>query len=395
VTRNAFRRWFWLHKWTSLICTAFLLVICVTGLPLVFRDEIGGWLDDGPAYASVPEGTPTVSLDSVAAAARGLYPGQIIGNIFIDDDEPKIMVAMAPSWTAYAADRSSWHWIRFDAHTGKVLRQTKSFDGDGAGFIELMLSLHKDLFAGLPGELFMGLMALLFVVAVVSGVVIYSPFMRRLDFGTVRTARSRRLKWLDLHNLTGVTLFAWMAVVGVTGVINELSTPLFGLWQITDVKAILSPFRGKPVPTESEWSSPQAAFDTVKAALPDMTANSVIFPGSPFGSPYHYLIWTKGQEPLTSRLFSPALVDARSGKLASVVSMPWYLRALEVSRPLHFGDYGGLPLKIIWALFDLVTIVVLGSGLYLWLSRRASVEEAEQELVASHAVAPPASGAAE
>jgi uncharacterized iron-regulated membrane protein len=395
VTRNAFRRWFWLHKWTSLICTAFLLVICVTGLPLVFRDEIGGWLDDGPAYASVPEGTPTVSLDSVAAAARGLYPGQIIGNIFIDDDEPKIMVAMAPSWTAYAADRSSWHWIRFDAHTGKVLRQTKSFDGDGGGFIELMVSLHKDLFAGLPGELFMGLMALLFVVAVVSGVVVYSPFMRRLDFGTVRTARSRRLKWLDLHNLTGVTLFAWMAVVGVTGVINELSTPLFGLWQITDVKAILSPFRGKPVPTESEWSSPQAAFDTVKAALPDMTANSVIFPGSPFGSPYHYLIWTKGQEPLTSRLFSPALVDARSGKLASVVSMPWYLRALEVSRPLHFGDYGGLPLKIIWALFDLVTIVVLGSGLYLWLSRRASVEEAEQELVASHAVAPPASGAAE
>jgi uncharacterized iron-regulated membrane protein len=66
-----------------------------------------------------------------------------------------------------------------------------------------------------------------------------------------------------------------------------------------------------------------------------------------------------------------------------------------VSRPLHFGDYGGLPLKIIWALFDLVTIVILGSGLYLWLSRRASVEEAEQELAVSHAVAAPAPGAAE
>jgi uncharacterized iron-regulated membrane protein len=126
-----------------------------------------------------------------------------------------------------------------------------------------------------------------------------------------------------------------------------------------------------------------------------MTANSVIFPGSPFGAPYHYLIWTKGREPLTARLFSPALVDARSGELASVVSMPWYLRALEVSRPLHFGDYGGLPLKIIWALFDLVTIVILGSGLYLWLSRRASTEEAEQELVVSHAVTAPASEAAE
>jgi uncharacterized iron-regulated membrane protein len=384
VTRNAFRRWFWLHKWTSLICTAFLLLICVTGLPLVFRDEIGDWLDHDPPYASAPDSAPQVSLDAIAATARALYPGQIIASVFIDDDEPKIMVAMAESWAAYGANpASAAHWIKFDAHTGKVLRQSQSFDGDGGSFLGVMLSLHRNLFAGLPGELFMGLMALLFVIAIVSGVAVYAPFMRRLDFGTVRTTRSRHLKWLDMHNLTGIVLFAWMFVVGVTGVINELSTPLFGLWQLTDVKTILAPFHGRPVPAESELSSPQAAFDTAKVAQPDMIANSVIFAGSPFGSPYHYLIWTKGREALTSRLFSPVLVDARSGKLAAVVEMPWYLRALEVSRPLHFGDYGGMPLKILWALLDLVTIVVLASGLYLWLSRRSSVAEAETELVAS------------
>jgi uncharacterized iron-regulated membrane protein len=66
------------------------------------------------------------------------------------------------------------------------------------------------------------------------------------------------------------------------------------------------------------------------------------------------------------------LVDARTGEITAVLAMPWYLRALQVSRPLHFGDYGGLPLKILWALLDTVTIVVLGSGLYLWLSRRRS-----------------------
>jgi uncharacterized iron-regulated membrane protein len=47
-----------------------------------------------------------------------------------------------------------------------------------------------------------------------------------------------------------------------------------------------------------------------------------------------------------------------------------YVKTLLVSQPLHFGDYGGLPLKIIWALLDLISIVVLGSGLYLWLGRR-------------------------
>ncbi|HVX75685.1 MAG TPA: PepSY-associated TM helix domain-containing protein [Bradyrhizobium sp.] len=390
MTRNAFRRWFWLHKWTSLICTAFLLLICVTGLPLVFQDEIADWLSNDPPYASVPADAPQVSLDQVAATAQKLYPGQTIGSMFIDDDEPKIMVAMAPSWAVYNADPTSAHWIKFDAHTGKVLRQSKTFNGAGGSFLGTMLSLHRNLFAGLPGELFMGLMALLFVVALISGVVVYAPFMRRLDFGTVRTTRSRRLKWLDLHNLTGIVLLAWMVVVGATGVINELSTPLFGLWQLTDVKAILAPYHGKPVPAQSELSSPQAALDTAKAALPGMIASSVTFPGSPFGSPYHYLIWTKGSEALTSRLFSPVLVDARSGKLAAVIEMPWYLRALEVSRPLHFGDYGGMPLKILWALFDLVTIVVLASGLYLWLSRRSSSAEAETELVASHVAGLPA-----
>ena len=50
--------------------------------------------------------------------------------------------------------------------------------------------------------------------------------------------------------------------------------------------------------------------------------------------------------------------------------MPFYLRALEVSRPLHFGDYGGVPLKIIWVVFDIIAIVVLISGIYLWIVRR-------------------------
>ncbi|MDP2381153.1 MAG: PepSY-associated TM helix domain-containing protein, partial [Pseudohongiella sp.] len=33
---------------------------------------------------------------------------------------------------------------------------------------------------------------------------------------------------------------------------------------------------------------------------------------------------------------------------------------------LHFGDYGGLPMQIIWAILNIFTMIVLGSGLYLW-----------------------------
>ncbi len=388
MTRAAFRKWFWVHKWSSLICTAFLLVICITGLPLVFREEIADLLNDALPYASVPDGTPNASADRFVELSRKMYPGDIIVSVFIDDDEPKAIVYMAPSWEAFNADRKTGHWIRFDSRTAQVLKQSKPLNEEGPTFLGIMLDLHRDLFAGLPGELFMGLMALLFVAAIISGIAIYGPFMRKLEFGTVRADRSARLKWLDLHNMIGVVTLAWGLVVGATGVINELSTPLFALWQQTDVRAMLQPLQGKPVPTQSELSSPQAAFDKVQAALPTMIVSSVVYPGARFGSPYHYLVWTKGKTPLTARLFSPVLVDARSGVLDNIIRMPWYLRALEVSRPLHFGDYGGMPLKIIWALLDIATIVILGSGFYLWLSRRSFIASAEDELVASHVPAP-------
>ena len=54
----------------------------------------------------------------------------------------------------------------------------------------VMFKLHVDMFAGLPGKLFLGVMGLLLVAAIVSGVVLYAPFMRKLDFGTVRRDRS-------------------------------------------------------------------------------------------------------------------------------------------------------------------------------------------------------------
>jgi uncharacterized iron-regulated membrane protein len=127
----------------------------------------------------------------------------------------------------------------------------------------------------------------------------------------------------------------------------------------------------------SHFESVDAAVKEVANALPRNEISSVLFPNAIFGSPRHYLVWTRGKSPVTSRLFTPALVDVENNALTVSTGLPWYLRALEVSRPLHFGDYGGLPLKILWALFDLALIFVLVSGLYLWLSRRRTAIEQE------------------
>jgi uncharacterized iron-regulated membrane protein len=76
-----------------------------------------------------------------------------------------------------------------------------------------------------------------------------------------------------------------------------------------------------------------------------------------------------GDQALTARLYKPVLVDAQTAGITDRRKLPWYLTALLISQPLHFGDYGGAGLKFLWALLDLATIVVLGSGLYLWIKR--------------------------
>jgi uncharacterized iron-regulated membrane protein len=237
------------------------------------------------------------------------------------------------------------------------------------------------MFAGLPGKLFLGLMGLVFVVAVISGVVVYAPFMRKLDFATVRRSRSPRLKWLDLHNLFGITITAWLLVVGLTGVFNTLDLPLAMQWRSGQLAEMTAPYaHASPL---KRLGSVDAAVATARRASPDWELSLVSWPGSFFSTPHHYNVFMRGREPVTSRLIKPTLVDAETAALTDTRDMPLHIRALFVSRPLHFGDYGGLFLKLVWALLDLAAIVILASGLYLWLGKHRSSLEARVTELAS------------
>jgi len=373
LSAKTVRGWYKIHKWSSLICTAFLLMACITGLPLIFGDELRALLEPHVAPASVAPGSPTASIDKMVAVAQASFPSLRPFNVYWDDDEPRVFVNMSP--TAEPKDGEVRSAV-FDVHTGRLLETPE----DGFSFVSFCLRLHMELFMGLPGELFMGVMALSFVVSLISGVLVYGPFMRRLRFGTYRSDAAPRTRWFDLHNLLGIVTLTWALVVGATGVMNAISTPLFGIWRAQTMPAILAPYRNKPAPTH--FQSVDATVQQVSTALPKMRIASVLFPNKVFGSPQHYLIWTEGKTPLTSQLMTPALVDVQTGAMIVSKGLPWYLRALEVSRPLHFGNYGGLPLKLLWALFDLALIVVLVSGVYLWLiRRRAPVEQELNRLV--------------
>lgn len=360
MTARTQRRWAWIHKWTSLVSTLFMLLLCLTGLPLIFHHEIGHLTGTEVEAPEMREGTPQAPLDQVLAAARAAQPGLLPQYLFRDPGETATwLVGLNTELTAMEGGKT----VVVDARTAQVLGQPR-FD---EGVMYVLFKLHVDLFAGLPGKLFLGFMGLLLVVAIVSGVVLYAPFARRQPFATVRQGRGPRLRWLDLHNVLGIVTLAWALVVGFTGVLNTWADLVLKYWQYDQVAAMVAPYQGQaPRPAGPVGAAVQAA----QSQEPHMSPGFVAFPGTAFASPHHYAVFMRGSEPLTARLFKPVLVDAQSALVSDSRDPPWYLTALLISQPLHFGDYAGMPMKILWAVLDLVTIVVLGSGLYLWWQRR-------------------------
>jgi len=382
LTRRAIRLWFLVHKWSSLVCTAFLLMLCVTGLPLIFHDEIDWLTEEQPEFGMPGVGSSGTAegllpLDEMMQRALANRPGEVPVFMAFDNDQPSMTITTAPRPDSPAADMTIQS---FDRSTGQQIGMVADSDG---GVMHFLLQLHTDMFLGLPGMLFLAVIGILFTAALISGIVLYAPFMRKLDFGTVRVSRSPRLKWLDYHNLLGIVALAWTLVVGLTGVINALSTPIEDIWQAGELADMTSAYAGREALPPARYGSLDRAMAQARAVLPGNNPQFIAFPGGSFSSDHHYAVFFQGDTPLTERLLTPALIDAETGAFTDARPMPWYYQALSLSRPLHFGDYGGLPLKLLWAALTLFTIVVLGSGLYLWLvkgesSSRAHLRKIEQ-----------------
>ncbi|MES2740031.1 MAG: PepSY domain-containing protein [Pseudomonadota bacterium] len=378
------RRWAWIHKWSSLICTVFMLLLCLTGLPLIFHHQIDDWLGNVVRAPDLPADTPRADLDRVIAAGLALYPNKVMQYMSREIDEDRIWYLTLGDSILDPAFKS----IAVDARSALVLAEPK-FEGT---FMYYMFRLHVDLFADLPGMLFLGLMGLLLLVAIASGAVLYAPFMRKLEFGSVRRERGARLGWLDTHNLLGIVTLVWALVVGATGMINTWADLVLRYWKSDQLAQMVAPHKNLPMPTT--LAPVQRSVHAAQALAPGMDIAFIAWPGTAFSSNHHYGVFMRGQAALTARLYKPVLVDAQTGTVSDSRSLPWYLAGLLVSQPLHFGDYGGLGMQLLWAVFDIATIAVLGSGIYLWCKRGGKAHAAMPAAAAAQRGAAEPAGAA-
>ena len=86
----------------------------------------------------------------------------------------------------------------------------------GNRFFSWILEIHRDLFLGAGGKIYVGLIGFLYVLVMFSGFFIYGNFARKKNFAEIRTASMRTLS-SDLHRSLGILVMGWGVLIGITG----------------------------------------------------------------------------------------------------------------------------------------------------------------------------------
>ena len=357
-------RWYrtnlWIHRWISLIVVIPFAILSITGLILIFSEEIDHAMGYEPEVAQVDPSQQRPLSDSIAVAKQA-YPDEEILSVGVEDHHPGVMfIGMSKPGAGFDGAR----WLYADTNQAQLIEAPNP----RATLTGFLLELHAQWFLGIIGEIIGALIALLVFLSLISGLVVYAPYVKKFLFGIIRRKKGSRIFQLDLHNLIGSAVLGWALVVTITGFLLGFGTVAIGVWQMTELQRLQETY------ADAKTISPEVTIDQVyasaKSGAGDWKPSFVYYPKSPYSTQGHYLVLLGGTEGVQERLLKVALVDASTGQLTTVEEIPTYLKVFLIAQPLHFGDYGGLPLKILWSLCTLLTLFITMNGAWLWWAKR-------------------------
>ncbi|MEM9693626.1 MAG: PepSY-associated TM helix domain-containing protein, partial [Myxococcota bacterium] len=268
-------------------------MLAVTGL-ILFHDEIDHALGVVPGASP---GAASITLADAVELARDGRPGEAVFAFREPDDHPGVVFIGLAEGSRRLEDAEP---VAVDLIRGVVLDEVDVT----SSFIELVLELHAELFAGPWGRLLVGVVAFALLVSLVSGAIVYGPIMRRFAFGLIRRGGALRTTVADLHKLIGITTLGWSAVVAVTGLMLSLGSVLLQVYSMTELAALGAPYAHEPIVTDV--TSIDRAVRSAEASSEGRTWTVVALPGSDLASPRHYTILLQGGKGLDARLLTMA-----------------------------------------------------------------------------------------
>lgn len=345
------------HGLLGIAFAAILYLVCLTGAISVFQQDFTLW--EEPDLPHVDQ----ISDAAVVRAVAGVMPragDQPLYVSFPDADMPRLRLT-----TQHGADEHNWI---ADAQ-GRIVGEAR------APWTEFLTRLHIQLH--LPrswGAFVVGLAGVALLSSLISGILSHPRVLR--DAFYLRLGGARRLQEADIHNRLGVWALPFHALIALTGALLGLSTIIVG------ALAMLL-YRGDTGKVYAMLSPPRPAMDAGAAPMPDIGAIlAKARAHAPQAKPHMMTITHAGRRDASVSISAgrPGLLAAQDSytfDAAGRIMQEKHPGGLTLGEkilgslgPLHFGWFGGAPLRMAYGLLGLALCVVTSSGIHIWLARR-------------------------
>lgn len=339
------RLWFDLHSWIGLKLCLFMAFVCLTGTLAVLAHEID-WLLH-PAMRAMPADT-RASWGTQLDAARRAYPDWKISRLSAPEGS-----LFASQLTAKTAEgRSRFIWV--DPYRGTVNGDTAWFNAH-----RFLRNTHRHLMMptkiGVPIVSALGVALLL---SLVTSLVIYRKWWKGF-LSWPRPERPRRF-WGDVHRLAGVWSLWFVLLIGLTGVwylVESLGGDAPSLHWRTLAE-------GHDDQTRIDGAVVDAVVARARSDWPGLELRGIALNDA------KGMITLEGQaDAILVRERVNALRYQASGALLQRVAgtdLGVHQRISEMADPLHFGNFAGLPVKLLWFVCGVLLTLLSLSGAYLY-----------------------------
>ena len=220
-------------------------------------------------------------------------------------------------------------------------------------------TLHASLHLGKKGEWLLGFFALVFLLSIVTGIIMY----RQMVWSAV-TFKRGVFKRNNLHQLIGVYALLFNVMIGITG---------FWMQRYVFKKDFYQSYNYTPVLKTSPalFYSLDSSLIKLKETFPAFTGYVIYFAQSKKGKTAIY-----GSQSTNSFIHSKKFADAVFLDSTGSVALTRFVNEIDASdrydiinSQIHYGKYGGWPVKVIYCLFGLTGGLLSVTGFLLWYKR--------------------------
>lgn len=359
-----------IHLYIALWLGVLLVLAGITGSLLVYKHAIDKWLNADMMQVVAQETyQPFLSLIETANQVSPIKdPPHHLYLPREADDAFVVRYQIKHPDPEHKGHNHHFYEVMVDPYTGKVLGHR---DRDDA-LMTIVLQLHYKLLAGDTGKLIMGITALLTLFLTVTGIYLWWPKINKIRqaFTIKRNASSHRFNF-DLHKTTGIYTAIVMFSVALSGVyfnLPQVFKPMIGYFSpLTEIpRDLKSRVTDNTVPITPE----QALAKVTSHFAEGITPQRLFLPAETDGV---YMATARQPTEFSSNGRTLVWVDQYSGEIIQVRD-PHKLAAgdtfINLQLPLHNGEILGQPGQILVLIIGFAPLVMLITGVIVWLNKR-------------------------